>query len=804
MAFPDTFSDLGSPQAAWAGVACSNNFSLIFGCVPFEAVYRSDNGGTNFSAIAGLNNFEEYVGVACSSDGQYVTVVTQSDGSGGAGSVYVSSDYGVIFSAPTTPPGSAVNAFTCVAMEDSGQTQFLAGYADKVYRSQDYGDTWQSVTTIDYNYRAIACSATQGGTGEVYVVVYGGKFYQSTNSGTNWGSKGVNQPYTGVSCSDDGAVVVATTDGSTSYGRIWLSTNYGTSVSAVSASAGAGTKAWYGPGVSPDGSKLIAFDTSNYEHLASDNGGSSWYAPDPMPIESASQTRIVGTDEIITLYSPPSNAYLQFSVTVSNQAPTDISLSANTVAENAAINTVVGTLSTTDPDAGDTFTYTLVAGTGGDDNASFNISGTSLRTSASFNYESKSSYTVRVRSTDAGSLYFEKAFTITVTNVNETPTDINLSNNAIAENNSINDVVGTLSTTDPDSGNTFTYTLVSGTGDTDNASFNINSNELRASAVFDYETKSSYTVRVRSTDQGGLYVEEAFTINVTGVNEAPTDISLSANTIAEGNSINDTIGTFTTTDPDSGNTFTYTLVAGTGDTDNSSFNISSDALRASEVFDYETKNSYSIRVRSTDQGSLYFEKVFTINVTNVNEAPTDITLSNSTIAENNSIGDTVGTFTTTDPDSGNTFTYTLVSGTGDTDNASFTIDVDALKAAEVFDYETKSTYYIRVRSTDQGSLYTEKEFTITVTDVTETTTPDESIPVVPGLTVLILPAGYDPRTDAPIEGAVEGSIIVTADGDKYIKDGAGDNDYTFISDTPPSWLSAAGQQAFLNIVSLGL
>ena len=39
----------------------------------------------------------------------------------------------------------------------------------------------------------------------------------------------------------------------------------------------------------------------------------------------------------------------------------------------------------------------------------------------------------------------------------------------------------------------------------------------------------------------------------------------------------------------------------------------------------------------------------------------------------------------------------------------------------MFDYETKDSYTIRVRSTDQGALWFEKQFTITVTDVVETT-----------------------------------------------------------------------------------
>jgi len=314
-------------------------------------------------------------------------------------------------------------------------------------------------------------------------------------------------------------------------------------------------------------------------------------------------------------------ATVTITVTPVNDTPTDIALSANTVVENLPINTVVGTLSTTDLDVGDTFSYSLVSGAGSTDNASFNISGSSLRTSAVFDYEIKNSYSIRVRSTDAGSLFFEKVFTIVVINVNDAPTDIALSANTVAENLVINTVVGTLSTSDADPGDTFTYSLVSGAGSTDNASFNISGNSLRTSAVFNYETKNSYSIRVRTTDAGSLYFEKVFTILVTNVNEVPTDIALSANTVAENLVINTVVGTLSTTDPDVGDTFNYTLVSGAGSTDNASFNISGSSLRTSAVFDYETKNSYSIRVRSTDTGSLYFEKAFTILVTNVNDAP---------------------------------------------------------------------------------------------------------------------------------------------------------------------------------------
>merc|ERR1712027_211961 len=79
---------------------------------------------------------------------------------------------------------------------------------------------------------------------------------------------------------------------------------------------------------------------------------------------------------------------------------------------------------------------------------------------------------------------------------NSPPTDLDLDNKTIDENVEPNSVVGTFSTTDPDSGDSFTYTLVTGDGDTDNSAFTINGEKLKINDSPDYETKSSYSIRV--------------------------------------------------------------------------------------------------------------------------------------------------------------------------------------------------------------------------------------------------------------------------------------------------------------------
>lgn len=108
-----------------------------------------------------------------------------------------------------------------------------------------------------------------------------------------------------------------------------------------------------------------------------------------------------------------------------------------------------------------------------------------------------------------------------------------------------------------------------------------------------------------------------------------------------------------------------------------------------------------------------------------NAAPTDITLSNASIAENNAPGVTIGTLMATDANGGDTHTFTLVVGTSSADNMAFTVTGNTLTLNGSADFETKNSYTIRVRATDSGtgSLTFEKAFTITITDVAENVAP---------------------------------------------------------------------------------
>ena len=223
-----------------------------------------------------------------------------------------------------------------------------------------------------------------------------------------------------------------------------------------------------------------------------------------------------------SLNSSRSNRKTKLRSSVDNQAPTDISLDVSNIDENESIGSLVGRFTTTDPDEGDTHTYSLIAGTGGEDNSSFSITGDSLLSAGVFDYESKNTYSILVSTTDTFDLSFEKSFVITINDSaaeNQAPTGISLDVNNIDENESIGSLVGRFTTTDPDGGDTHIYSLSAGLGSDDNSSFSIKGDSLLSAEVFDYETKNTYSILVSTTDKGGLSFEKSSVITINDVVE---------------------------------------------------------------------------------------------------------------------------------------------------------------------------------------------------------------------------------------------------------------------------------------------
>ena len=197
---------------------------------------------------------------------------------------------------------------------------------------------------------------------------------------------------------------------------------------------------------------------------------------------------------------------------------------------------------------------------------------------------------------------------------------------SIKEGSPINSLVGSFTATDSDT-SIFTFSIVQGNGNNDqhNSYFTISGNQLLVNnGNINYDLTPKLFVNIQVSDGLQTY-SKPFEVVVIDLNRAPVDIGLSSNTISESVSASSTIATLSAVDSDTSDTHVFTLINGDGsnDADNSSFTISGTSLIINSSADYETKTSYNLYINVND-GINDFAKAFTVSVTNINEAPSDL------------------------------------------------------------------------------------------------------------------------------------------------------------------------------------
>jgi gliding motility-associated-like protein len=141
-----------------------------------------------------------------------------------------------------------------------------------------------------------------------------------------------------------------------------------------------------------------------------------------------------------------------------------------------------------------------------------------------------------------------------------------------------------------------------------------NTPQTSGTTANDFTSPVIYTIR--SADETRL---ETYTVTVEYANAAPTDIHMVPSQYSEDQSKGTEIGTLTTDDPDDVYNHTYTLVQGSGDQDNSSFLILGNKLISDTYPDFESKPSYSVRIKTDDGKGGILEKQFEIEIIDVKE-----------------------------------------------------------------------------------------------------------------------------------------------------------------------------------------
>ena len=120
------------------------------------------------------------------------------------------------------------------------------------------------------------------------------------------------------------------------------------------------------------------------------------------------------------------------------------------------------------------------------------------------------------------------------------------------------------------------------------------------------------------TDSGGAVFEQDLLVQVTGSNDPPTLITLSAGSVAEGLPIGHIVGNLSASDPDPGDSHTFRIAGGR---DSKSFSIQSNQLRTAAILDRETKDTLEVTIRAIDAAKAYTDHTFYLTVDNANDAP---------------------------------------------------------------------------------------------------------------------------------------------------------------------------------------
>jgi hypothetical protein len=410
-----------------------------------------------------------------------------------------------------------------------------------------------------------------------------------------------------------------------------------------------------------------------------------------------------------------------------NEAPTDISLSANDIPENVDTSggqVLVATLSADDPDLNAIVNFTLVGL--GNDNNFFLIVGNDLflQQGVLLDFESQSTLTIMIEAGDDSEAY-QESITINVTDVDEAPTAVTLDPNTVSEDadTAIAVLVGTLGTDDPDANQGYDFEIVGGA---DADSFQIVDGQLfiKEGVILDFETKPELIVNVKA-DDGVHQVETALTVQVLDANDAPqvADQSLS---ISENSQVGAVVGSIAANDPDAGQAITFAVLGGSGGgIFDVNFETGEITVLDPAALDFEVSQSFDLLMEVTDDNNpnASSQATITIQITDLDDDPTGVALvGGDGVEEGESNGVLVGQLVPIAPNGGDgsPHTFELVAGTGDTHNSLFQIDGDELSLVSgvVIDYEANPILSIRVKAFN-GVAAAESELTVDVANLNE-------------------------------------------------------------------------------------
>ena len=497
-------------------------------------------------------------------------------------------------------------------------------------------------------------------------------------------------------------------------------------------------------------------------------------------------------------------------ITNENRAPVIDPVGALSVEENAPNGTTIDTITVTDPDANDVSTFSILGGTGV---GVFDIDATTgeitVIDSSALDFETTTDFTLDIRATDSGTpaQSAEQTLTITVTDENEFPVfldepggspladDVPLIAPDLIETALNGDAVFTVAAEDGDGpADTISYRIVGGNN---GGAFAIDSVSGAITVAdedqIDIDTNPNFSLTVEAQDTQGQTDSVVVEIALENANEPPVFDPVGTLSVEE-NAANGTLvgDPLTVTDPDNGDVVTFSILAGgTGvgifDIDATTGQITvidSSALDAEGAITQFTLDILAIDDGVPPQDA---EQTITIDVTNVEEAPTfltapggsvladDVSLTAPAVSEAALNGDTVFTVEAIDGDGG-PVAYRIIEGNN---TGAFAIDANTgvitVNDPEQLNFDTTPSFSLRVEAEDTQGFTDLVVVDIAVDDanrppVIDTLTPffvaeDAPANTVVGTISVTDPDASDTISFSFLSGNDDGVFAITPNGD---------------------------------------
>ena len=400
----------------------------------------------------------------------------------------------------------------------------------------------------------------------------------------------------------------------------------------------------------------------------------------------------------------------------------------NTLPEDASAGAYAGiTLSAIDGDGSAIVTYALLDSSDGLFVADTDTGVVTLQGSLDYERSTRHTIIARAMSSD-GSPPTMRAFTVTVTDVNEFPVGTvsdsdQLTANAISEDALAGDYAGiTLSAIDGDGSAIVTYELI----DSGGGLFAVDGGRVTLRGSLDYEQSTRHTVIAQAMSDDGSSSTAAFAIAVIDVNEYPvgpvSDSDDAENTLPEDASAGERTNiTLSAADRDGSAVVAYALLDSNDGLFVADTNTGVVTLRGR--LDYERSTRHTIIARAMSDDGSSSTAAFTVNVTDFNEFDltpvTDTDPADNELPENAVASSHTGiTLSAADGDDSAVVTYALADSNGGLFVADTNTGLVTLRGSLDYERSTRHTIIAQAMSSD-GSAPTMRAFTIAVIDVNE-------------------------------------------------------------------------------------